>query len=199
MNGTEPERETEFYPEGINDGREFTRSESQLYRRIEQHFNHNNKSTKYKTLLAFTWSPSDATNKYVRHSEQYYNVSPQLSGILRASTDYFIIPEFNLRQKIHYHGIIGIKDYVKWSKSTYFSLYHKGMLRVKPIDNMMKWICYFIKDYTLNSALLGTRIWATEDNPHLPRNPINKVHQRYKLTEGQHSYNLLFNLLRSLA
>lgn len=207
MNGTDTDfkinrdadGEGEFYPEGINDGREFTPFESRVYRYLKQHFSYNDRSERSGKLLAFTWSPSDNFNVYKKQTEQYFNVSPQLSGILKYATWYWIIPEFNLRQRIHYHGVIKIIDPIKWGKSTYHKLYREGMLRLKPIDNMIKWTCYCMKELEQNTKLVRGFYYGTELSPFVPRNPIRKElrHLTNKEKAKLSEYNRFIQLLIS--
>lgn len=78
---------------------------------------------------------------------QFKETAPYLTKLLGRSCDYCIVPEWRTGSgEIHYHGVIIIKDKVKWLRSTRGCLVNLGFLKLKSIDNMQKWMKYFLKE-----------------------------------------------------
>lgn len=171
-----------FHPD-INGGRRFTCREFLVYANLKHTVRDWCSAFPTREICAFTYSPSDKINPFKRNTEQYYNTAPQVDRMLRASTNFFIVPEYNKRQRIHFHGLVQIKDPIKFGKQTYHMLYNRGMLRIKAIDRYHKWISYCIKDYTDNCKIIDKRfIHGSNMEPYMPRpivlKPFTRVPKR---------------------
>lgn len=91
------------------------------------------------------------TFKDIRHGagpktqfkESYY----WLASTLEASTDYEMYPEWRMVSgTIHYHGVIIIKDKIKWLRQTLPRLKRNGFIKIKPVREFMGWIEYCSKE-----------------------------------------------------
>lgn len=164
------ESEEYYFPSHINKGRAFSEYERAVYDYIKQYYGDLNKNNGIKKLYAYTQTITPVYNACKRHINQYYNTSPDITGLLSQSTEFLIVPEFTAEQRIHYHGILGIRDNIKWGKSTYFSLQHRGHIALRKLRSIKNWATYLIKDIEENAEILGDmNIYLTERV--LPRPP----------------------------
>jgi len=108
-------------------------------------------------ILAYTQTFKSVHSK--RPMGQFRETAPYLTKLLDRAADFIIVPEWrDTNGSIHYHGILILRDRYKWQKSTLPSLKCLGFVLIKPIDNMVKWIEYFIKDALLAEQLVLTRM-----------------------------------------
>lgn len=115
-----------------------------------------NKKVKSQDLYALT-----VTFKYLHCKSpkgQFKETAPYLTKLLSRSTEFWIIPEFrHTTGDIHYHGVIKIKDYIKWHKSTLPSLKSLGFICIKLIhkDKYDGWEEYCKEEIYIAKGLLG--------------------------------------------
>lgn len=86
---------------------------------------------------------------------QYNYTRVILSKLLNFSTfDFILMPEFTLQGRIHYHGILKIKNFAKWVKDTLPSLRRIGFIK---LENKItpKWNQYIYKSLSDTKAILG--------------------------------------------
>lgn len=80
---------------------------------------------------------------------QYNYTRVYISKILGEScVDFRIMPEFTIQGRIHYHGILKIKNFAKWVRSTLPSLRAKGFIKIetfKKQENHDRWVTYMYK------------------------------------------------------
>lgn len=74
-----------------------------------------------------------------------------ISRILKRSCRLFsVTPEFSSDFRLHYHGVIIIKDYIKWFYKTLPILNKIGFTKIKKLktlEDKLKWIYYCKKDH----------------------------------------------------
>lgn len=155
--------DTACFPRQINNGRAYTSYEARAFTFIKRYFTHLNQSDDVKKIYAYTQTITSTYNHYKRHTEQYRNTITDITGLLSKSTEFIIIPEFTTEQRIHYHGIIGIKDNIKWGKSTFPSLQHRGFIALRKIHDIDAWINYLIKELWDTARLVGELVPITTD------------------------------------
>lgn len=88
---------------------------------------------------------------------QYYYTRVMLSKYLGESCDDFVIyPEFTIQGRIHYHGLLTIKNYVKWVRDTLPRLRKLGFVKMETFkDNPDNWITYMKKSVLDTKAILN--------------------------------------------
>lgn len=84
----------------------------------------------------------------------------QISRALnKCSKHWCLVPEFDKKSRLHYHGVIRIDDMVKWHRSVFFTLTKgTGFTCVKAMNTIkdhMGWLCYMYKDWHLTRAILN--------------------------------------------
>lgn len=78
--------------------------------------------------------------------KQFVETAPFVTKILARSTGFVLVPEWRTTTgDIHYHGVIVVKDRVKWFKSTRGTLKTQGFMLLKKVDDMERWIQYIAK------------------------------------------------------
>lgn len=91
--------------------------------------------------------------------------------MLNRCTDHYIMyPDMDKNDRLHYHGIVVVKDYIKWNKETKTRLKaHFNFIKVEYISSHWRhvtWLLYSKKEWHWLSDLL--------DRPIMPRRK-NKV------------------------
>jgi len=81
-----------------------------------------------------------------------------LKHLNRCCKKIIIYPEFAASGRLHCHGIIWVSDMIKWHKSVRPLLKRNGMLLVKEIDDIDKWVDYIIKDAKDTRGILAPSI-----------------------------------------
>lgn len=104
-------------------------------------------------LLAFTWTPDPKKIRGVKPQFQYDECVSTLCNLNMCCYDFVVSPELNVNGNIHFHGILDIKDKVKWYKKVLPSFKYMGFVLVKPNPDT-KWKWYIFKDKDLMSKLL---------------------------------------------
>lgn len=103
-------------------------------------------------------SPLESTTKPF-HQYNYTRVI--ISRILGQScVDFSIIPEFTVAGRIHYHGILKIRKFVKWVKTTLPSLRKLGFCKIetfKSLENKTRWEFYMTKSIEDTKEILGMK------------------------------------------
>lgn len=99
------------------------------------------------------------THKYLRHTatprQQFKDTYKDVLKTLEASCDYEIYPEWrDTNNSLHWHGVICIKDKIKWHKSTLPKLNNIGFNNIKPIDELMGWLEYCQKESAIAKEIL---------------------------------------------
>jgi len=106
-----------------------------------------------ETVYAYTQTFKCLRNK--RPRAQFKETIVFLTKTLARSCLYTIIPEWRYTTgEIHYHGILCIKDSIKWFKQTLPTLRYQGYICLKPIDNLEKWIDYIVKQAYIAEGIL---------------------------------------------
>lgn len=105
-------------------------------------------------VLAYTQTFTKVYRK--RPKGQFCETATWITRTLERSTDFILCPEWRTTNgSIHYHGVIAVKDRIKWLKSTLPSLRIQGFVCIKPIDNLQKWITYFLKEALEAQEIVG--------------------------------------------
>lgn len=104
-------------------------------------------------ILAYTQTISNLRTKMP--ASQFKESAPYLTKTLGRSTEYLLVPEWRTNTgEIHYHGIILVKDKVKWFKETLPALKSLGFEKIKNIDWIEKWIDYIVKEAEVANRIL---------------------------------------------
>lgn len=102
------------------------------------------------------------TFKYLQNKTpkgQFKETIVYLTKLLNRSTKYKLWPEWRRTSgDIHYHGVVEIKDDIKWFKETLPRLKLQGYLLIKKIDNLDKWLFYCQKDAIIASGILEINV-----------------------------------------
>lgn len=86
---------------------------------------------------------------------QYNYTRVILSKLLNISTfDFALVPEFTLAGRIHYHGILKIKNFAKWVKDTLPPLRRLGFIKLENKISI-KWTQYIYKSLPDTRVILG--------------------------------------------
>lgn len=90
---------------------------------------------------------------------QFWETAPYLCKLLERSTDFVIVPEWRITNgSIHYHGVVKIKDTIKWLKQTLPRIKSMGFILIKPCDDKEgiseKWKQYYTKDIDIARGVL---------------------------------------------
>lgn len=110
-----------------------------------------------KTIFAYTQTFTATHLKTPKG--QFKETVVHLTKLLARSTAFILVPEWRATNgSIHYHGILIIKDRIKWLKQTLPSLRTLGYVLIKPIDNMQKWIEYFTKEMYIASGIIDLQM-----------------------------------------
>lgn len=89
------------------------------------------------------------------YANDKYDIAKELN---KCSSYYIIYPELSLDSRLHYHGIVKIKDWTKWHKSVRYALSQLlGFIKIDPLkthrDNMA-WAVYMSKSWGLMRDIL---------------------------------------------
>lgn len=109
---------------------------------------------------AFTQTIDEGTVFGLRTPKgRFRRTAPILTKILGRSAEFILVPEWRATNgSIHYHGVIFIRDRIKWLKSTLSQLKDQGFVLIKKIDNMDKWVDYFVKEAHIAEDILGVKM-----------------------------------------
>lgn len=107
---------------------------------------------------AFTLSPPP--NYHITPYMLYEDKILQLHKLLSKSCESFMIyPEYQkYTSRLHFHGVIKLKDLIKWHKSTRRQLARMGFVHVKGLltfEDRFKWAHYIKKEWGISKTLLG--------------------------------------------
>lgn len=91
-----------------------------------------------------------------------YNYSRVIvSRILGEScVDFRVMPEFTIQGRIHYHGILKIRNFAKWVRSTLPSLRTKGFVKIETFKEQLnhdRWVEYMYKSTDTTKEILGCK------------------------------------------
>lgn len=107
---------------------------------------------------AFTLSPPP--NYHITPYMLYEDKILQLHKLLSKSCESFMIyPEYQqYTSRLHFHGVIKVKDMIKWHKSTRRQLSRMGFVHCKGLithEDRLKWSVYMKKEFGLTRQILG--------------------------------------------
>jgi len=104
-------------------------------------------------FITITYRPSELMVKpYIQFQQTLFDLRKQLQKSCR----YIICPELTIRGIIHYHGIIHIRDRVKWYKSTLPWLkINCGHIDISALKNLEKSLEYMTKDYRIYKEIFN--------------------------------------------
>lgn len=113
-----------------------------------------------RCLIALTISPRPRLGDTTFHYDQDRFL---IRKILNRCTDHYLIyPELDKNYRLHYHGVVFIKDKIKWFKSSKKTLeVHFGFIKVEVIPTFERhfgWIQYMRKDWWYCQEILETPI-----------------------------------------
>lgn len=106
--------------------------------------------------LAFTWVPNPK-DLGVRPRFQYDNCIQSIRNLKLCCDSYEIYPEMTIAGNIHFHGVLNIKDKVKWFKKILPTFKYHGYVCIKPNPDK-KWFEYMSKDKEMMEKLLGIKL-----------------------------------------
>lgn len=118
----------------------------------------------YNYKFAITISPPSRIS-YTNYKNQYKNLYMDdklfIKNIMKyiKVTKYIYYPEFDEKQRLHYHGIIDMdyNQYIRYMKYAQFKLPKLGFTCLKPIktykDNL-EWIVYMSKNWNISKEIL---------------------------------------------
>lgn len=96
--------------------------------------------------IAFTWSPDPKKFAGKRPMYQFYDTIILIQRAFRHSADYTVWPELNLNGNIHYHGILFMRDKIKFYKFSLPLLKFHGFVLLKDKNINDAWYRYMSKD-----------------------------------------------------
>lgn len=104
---------------------------------------------KLPSEISITWSPCE-----IYHTKDVmigFNMALDiLKNVQKVSDKFIFYPEVGLQgNNIHFHGIIELKDPVKWYKSVLPKLKRNGFVKIKPIFDKLMWLEYCKKDFDI--------------------------------------------------
>jgi len=119
------------------------------------------------TGLAITWTPRPLTTGDYEPKQQlglYVHILKSLNAI---SKKCLICPELHINGSIHFHITIMI---IKWQKVTLYKsvipqMKYKGFVCIKPIDNLINWLQYTLKDKEIMQEILEIELPIDEKHP----------------------------------
>lgn len=127
------------------------------------------------------WTSNDAAPMYMititfrkqlniglEPSTQYSNTIYYVSNILNNFSEFHIVPEFTIMNRIHYHAIFKIKDKIKYRKNLH-KIQKLGMMVIKEVFSYDECIEYIFKDYKENCILLKQNIYFNNEKFHLEK------------------------------
>lgn len=113
-----------------------------------------------KKLFSITISPRHrrGSDLFLYSGDKYI-----IRKLLNMCTDYYLIyPELDDSDRLHYHGIILVKDPIKWYRSVKRRLgYSMGFLKMsllKTFQDRLKWMLYMKKDWSINEEVFESPI-----------------------------------------
>lgn len=99
---------------------------------------------------------------------QYNYTRVIVSKLLGQScVDFRAMPEFTIAGRIHYHGLLKIKNFAKWVKLTLPSLRRLGYCKIesfKAPENLERWTTYMYKSKDDTKMILGIKDSPIEVN-----------------------------------
>ncbi len=109
-------------------------------------------------------------NLLYKYSDDFF----YLKFLKRSCDRYLIYPEHDDNDRLHYHGIIHIKDHYKWYKSTKRKLSVMGHIKVQKLklfSDLLKASLYCSKDWSLNNTIYPHLITTMTHNRIKPKRP----------------------------
>lgn len=92
----------------------------------------------------------------------YDNHKYRIRKALNPCTDHYLIyPELDKNDRLHYHGVVIIKDPIKWYRSCKRKLQDIGFCKfqkLKNITNQLQWQLYMSKDWGVNQHIFDKPI-----------------------------------------
>lgn len=89
---------------------------------------------------------------------QFKTTKEDLSSLLNScATDWKMYPELTTDGNLHYHGILAIRDKVKWYKKVLPTFKRNGFVKLKKVFDLDEWIAYCRKDLKLMKKILEYR------------------------------------------
>lgn len=111
--------------------------------------------------LAITISPPNRIKwmKMRNHNRNLFDAdSFIITSIMKYNRikDYLIIPEFDVKGRLHYHGILTLTNAqrTRFYKHAQPKLTSIGYVDVKHVDNKLKWLCYMKKQWAFTKEVL---------------------------------------------
>lgn len=112
-------------------------------------------TNKCNSLLAITISPPNRIDKYNSLDYIYKSDALYIDKYLRkCSIFYTIYPELDISGRLHYHGIITLKDRVKFYRAVLPAFNLLGFTLVKAVFEESKWLKYITKDWETTQKIL---------------------------------------------
>lgn len=118
----------------------------------------------YNYKFAITISPPPRL-AYTKNKNQYKNLYmddklfiKNIMSYIKVPT-YLLYPEFDDKQRLHYHGIINMNytQYVRYMKWAQFKIPKLGFTMLKPIKTLndnLEWIVYMSKNWNITKQIL---------------------------------------------
>lgn len=107
--------------------------------------------------LALTISPPHRPGK--KQELLYYDDYFFIQQLELCSDHFMVYPEFDSNGRLHYHGVIDVKDQIKWFKKVLPTLQRKvGFTCVKKLGShkdKIGWIVYMSKDWYTSKGVLS--------------------------------------------
>lgn len=129
---------------------------------------------------------------YITQKQIFHDDYRILIGALRGSVSKCkIYPEISDNGRLHYHGTVVVKDYVKWKKRGLTRLTRLGFIKVKPSPNE-KWGEYCKKEWEQTKEVLDLEQPITEALLEQPCRHSNKtivIQKEKKQTNQQSIYS----------
>lgn len=110
-------------------------------------------------LIAITISPPDRSNKYpykLKNVNFHIFCEDKLEIVRllnRTSIEYTLYPEFDMNGRLHYHGIVIVKNKTNWLRTTLPGLKRIGFVCVKTNPDA-KWTQYCTKEWEVTKKVL---------------------------------------------
>ncbi len=101
----------------------------------------------FKKLYSITISPPPVTHRHLIRYKAHRKIFRKY--IKKCSYHWMLIPEFDVNERLHYHGVIRIDKLQNWYKKVRPKLEQIGFISCKRINsftNHLRWLCYCYKD-----------------------------------------------------
>lgn len=109
--------------------------------------------------LALTISPPHRPGR--KQELLYYDDYFFIQQLELCSNHFLVYPEFDDSGRLHYHGIIDVKDEIKWYKKVLPTLQRKvGFTCVKKVTTLkdrVSWIVYMSKQWPVSKGVLSLK------------------------------------------